>query len=288
MTHRVLVTGAAGMLGSRVVADAPDDVEAVPATRRDADLAVADEVAALFEKASPLHGVIHCAGFTDVDGAEERPEEARRDNAEATRVVAEACAARSLPLVAVSTDYVFDGESERPYGERAPPRPLNVYGQTKLEAELAALTAWRDGVRIVRTSWLYGPNGSHFPGRILALAKEKEVLKVVDDQRGSPTSTLELAPVLWALLRDAPPGVYHAACDGDATWYEYARAILEEAGKKGVEVLPCTTAEFPRPARRPAFSVLDCGKLARTLGKSLAPWRSALQTYILEEDLGES
>jgi dTDP-4-dehydrorhamnose reductase len=281
MKRRVLVTGAPGMLGQRVVAVAPPGVEAVPAGRPDGDLAVPGDVQSLFEAAAPLHGVMHCAGFTDVDGAEARPAEAWRDNADATRLVAEACAARGLPLVLVSTDYVFDGEARRPYRESDPPRPLNAYGASKLEAEMEALRAWRDGVRIVRTAWLYGPGGAHFPGRIRQIARERRFLKVVDDQRGCPTSTLELAPVLWALLLEAGPGVYHAACDGEASWYELARAVLE--GDPEAEVVPCTTAEFPRPARRPPYSVLDCGKLRSTLGRSLKPWREALQAFLALE-----
>jgi len=132
---------------------------------------------------------------------------------------------------------------------------------------------------VVRTAWLYGPHGRHFPGRILELARERATLRVVDDQRGSPTSAADLAPVLWALL-DAPPGVYHAAGDGDASRYELARATLELAGVRDVAVEPCTTAEFPRPAPRPARATLDCGRLERTIGRRLRPWRAALADYL--------
>lgn len=276
------MTGAAGMLGSRVVRDAPADVEVATATRADADLAEPNDTARLFARLGPA-GVIHCAGFTAVDEAESVEARAHRDNAVATREVAAQCARLRAALVVVSTDYVFDGRADRPYREDDPPAPLSAYGRTKLAAERAARAAWPGGTRIVRTSWLYGPRGAHFPGRILALARERDDLRVVDDQRGCPTSTLELAPALWDVLLRGEAGTYHAACEGTATWCELARAVLELAGVAGVRVRPCTTAEMPRPAARPANSALDCARLAELRGRRLAPWRDALARYLAEE-----
>ena len=201
-------------------------------------------------------------------------------NENATRVVAEACARAGIPLVAVSTDFVFDGEGQRPYREDDPTRPLSAYGRTKLAGEVAALDAHPDGTRIVRTQWLYGPRGKHFPGTMLQLARERTELKVVDDQTGSPTSTLELAPALWDVLVAGEPGIYHASCDGSCTWYELAAATLEAAGVNGCSLVPCSTAEFPRPAHRPAYSVLDCSRLTALRGRPLADWRDALMTYL--------
>lgn len=278
---RVLVTGASGMLGRAVARAAPPRVSALESGREDGDLSVAAAAERLL--AGGVGGVLHCAGFSGVDAAEEREAEAFRDNETATRRVAEACARLGIPLVVVSSDYVFDGETERPYREDDPPRPINAYGRSKLAAERAALEAHPQGTRIVRTQWLYGPFGRHFPGRILELAREQPEIRVVADQIGCPTSTLELAPVLWDVLLRAPPGIYHAACEGRCSWFELAAATLEIAGVRGVRVLPCTTEEMPRPAARPRFSALDCSKLAALRGRRLAPWRDALVRYLARE-----
>jgi len=270
----ILVTGAAGMLGSEAVRAAPKGVRPLPVTRADCDLAEPEHTELMFERLKPK-GVLHCAGFTKVDRAEVAEEAAFADNVEATKSVAAAARRRGIPMLLVSTDYVFDGTSKRPYKEDDPPGPLNVYGRTKLEAEEAA----RDGI-IVRSSWLYGPRGRHFVAAILEQASKPEIA-VVNDQRGCPTSTLELAPVLWELLLRGVPGTYHAACEGACTWYELALAIFELRGAGGPKIVPCTTAEFPRPARRPAMSALDCGKLAAIRGKRLPHWRDALRRFLM-------
>jgi dTDP-4-dehydrorhamnose reductase len=267
----VLVTGAAGMLGRAVMQSVPAHVEAVPTTRADCDLAEAEHVELLFERTRP-DAVIHTAGFTQVDRAEVAEEEAFRDNVDATRAVAQACGRRGLPWILISTDYVFDGRSDRPYREEDEPHPINAYGRTKLEAEREA-----QGATIVRTSWLYGPGGTHFPGKILALAEKRDEIDVVDDQRGCPTSTLVLAPVLWELLAVGEPGLYHAACEGSCTWFELAQAVLEG---RPTGLRRCKTSEFPRPAPRPLYSVLDCSKVRALLGKPLPPWREALQEFL--------
>jgi dTDP-4-dehydrorhamnose reductase len=249
-------------------------VTALPVSRADCDLAEEEHVELLFERLRP-DGVLHAAGFTQVDRAEVAEEVAIRENVEATAAVAGAARRRGIPMLLVSTDYVFNGRSPRPYREEDPPDPLNVYGRTKLAAEEAA-----EGAILVRSSWLYGPKGRHFPGQILELATKQKELRVVNDQRGSPTSTLELAPALWDLLLRGEPGIYHAACEGSCTWYELALAVLESKGVRGIKVTPCTTAEFPRPARRPVMSVLDCGKLAALRGRRLAHWRDALRRFL--------
>jgi dTDP-4-dehydrorhamnose reductase len=279
--RRVLVTGAAGMLGSELLAQAPPGTEAVGTDLvHGVDLAEPAAVEKLFREQGPFTGVIHCAAFTAVDLAEEREAVALRANGEASRVLARACAAQDLPLVVVSTDFVFDGQGKRPYREDDPTAPLSAYGRTTLAGERAALSEHPRGTRIVRTQWLYGPRGKHFPGTIHGLAKTKPELKVVHDQVGSPTTTLELAPALWDVLARGEAGIYHAACEGSCSWYELARATLELTGLAQVKLTPCTTAEFPRPARRPAYSVLDCGKLARLRGRPLLPWRAALARFL--------
>ncbi|MDP6540247.1 MAG: dTDP-4-dehydrorhamnose reductase [Planctomycetota bacterium] len=289
--QRVLVTGGAGMLGSQVLLSAPDGTTAVgtdlvegagvPAVG--VDLAEREQVAVLFEEQGPFTGVIHTAAYTAVDGAEEEEELALRVNGLACGVLAGACAEAGVPLVAVGTDFVFDGTSRRPYRVDDPPNPLSAYGRTKLAGERAALEAHPTGTRIVRTQWLYGPRGRHFPGTMRALAAEREELSVVDDQVGSPTSTLELAPALWDVLASGAPGIYHAACEGSCTWYDLAVAAVEAGLPEGADrarIVPCTTAEFPRPAHRPPYSVLDCSGLTRLRGRSLSPWREALMTYL--------
>ncbi len=286
--RRVLVTGASGMLASELCLRAPRGVTAIgtdlkPGTDLPAagfDLADPVRIEQLFREHGPFDGVIHAAAYTAVDLAEDHEAEARRANEDSARELARVCAAASIPLVLVSTDFVFDGAGTRPYKVDDATNPLSVYGRTKLAGEVAARAAHPGGTRVVRSQWLYGPRGKHFPGTILALAKERSELRVVHDQVGSPTSTRELAPALWDVLEKGDAGVYHAACEGQASWYELAVATLELAGVRGVRVAPCTTAEFPRPAVRPRYSVLDCSRLAALRGHALAPWRDALQSFL--------
>lgn len=292
MTQRVLVTGAAGMLGSQVLLASPDDVHAVGTDLCEAhgvealgvDLAEPEQVSRLFEEHGPFSGVIHAAAYTAVDQAEEEEQLALRVNATASGILAEVCASAEVPLVAVSTDFVFDGQAATPYSADALTRPLSAYGRTKLAGEQAAVAAHPEGARIVRTQWLYGPRGKHFPATIQRLAGERDHLKVVSDQVGSPTSTLELAPALWDVLEGGAPGIYHAACEGSCSWYDLAVAVLEDSGLTDVTVEPCTTDEFPRPAYRPPYSVLDCAKLTALRGVPLATWRDALRTFLGNED----
>jgi dTDP-4-dehydrorhamnose reductase len=290
---RVLVTGAAGMLGSQLLLCAPRGVEAVgtdlvpapagnPGVREPGvDLGARAQLDGLLTRLAPLAGVIHCAAYTAVDKAEEDEPRALHVNAEVPALLAEACARRGLALVHVSTDFVFDGAKRTPYAPEDPPRPLSAYGRTKLAGEERVRAAHRSAA-IVRTQWLYGPRGKHFPGTILALAAQKPELKVVNDQLGSPTSTLELAPALWDVLAARASGLFHAACAGQASWFDFAAATLEFAGKK-TPVQPCSTAEFPRPAHRPAYSVLDCARLTALRGRPLAPWRDALRAFLTAE-----
>jgi len=289
---RVLVTGGAGMLGSQVLLGVPDGVTVVGTDLRQGpgvdsagvDLADPGQVDALFRDHGPFTGIIHTAAFTAVDDAEKEEELATRINGTACGVLARRCSAEGIPCVMIGTDFVFDGRSERPYRIDDPPHPLNAYGRSKLAGERAALDAHPDGVRIVRTQWLYGPRGKHFPRTIRQLARERDLLRVVEDQVGSPTSTLELTPALWDVLCSGEAGIYHAACEGACSWYELAVATLRCAGVEGVTVEPCSTAEFPRPAVRPAYSVLDCSRLTSLRGRSLARWDDALKTYFGTED----
>ncbi len=290
---RVLVTGAAGMLGSQLLLDAPAGVEALGVDLREGpgvaaagvDLAEPEAVEGLLERLAPVDGVIHAAAYTAVDKAESEPDLAHRVNATACGVLAEACARRGTRLVAVGTDFVFDGTRREPYRPDDEPSPLGVYGRTKLEGERLALSAWADGTAVVRTQWLYGPRGAHFPGTIVRLARERGQLKVVSDQVGSPTTTLELSPALWDVLASRETGIFHAACEGACSWYDLAVATLELVGLGAVPVEPCGTDEFPRPAPRPAYSVLECSRLTAQRGRPLAGWREALEAFVAVEPL---
>jgi dTDP-4-dehydrorhamnose reductase len=291
--RRVLVTGAAGMLASELLRRVPagsaglgtDLAQGPDVAIAGLDLCDESALERAWRQSGPFDAVIHCAAYTAVDKAEEQPDLARRVNVDATRAIARACARHGARLVAVSTDFVFDGRSSRPYREDDPAHPLSVYGRTKLDGELAALEELPGATALVRTQWLYGPRGKHFPRTIVGFAREKGRLKVVDDQVGSPTSTLELAPALWDVLASGRTGVFHAACEGSCTWYGFTRAILELCGLTEVVLEPCTTAAFPRPAARPAYSVLDSSKLAELRGRTLAPWRRALADYLAVEPL---
>ena len=283
------------MLGSQLLLDVPNGWEVVGTDLATAnaeggpsfpasgvDLSDADAVKRLFDEFGPFVGVIHGAAYTAVDAAEENEALAMKVNGTACGVVAAACADRKIPCVMVSTDFVFDGTKSSPYTESDVPCPISVYGKTKLAGEALAREAHPDGVRIVRTAWLYGPRGANFPRTILKLAIERGELSVVDDQHGSPTSTLELSPALWDVLMLGESGVYHASCDGNSTWFGFAQAAVSLAGLEGIKLEPCGTEAFPRPAPRPANSVLSCDRLTELRGHPLAPWRRALGQYLAQ------
>jgi dTDP-4-dehydrorhamnose reductase len=275
---RLLVTGAAGMLGVDVVAAARGGGHEVTAlSRAELDITDAAAVSAAINAATP-DAVINCAAFTDVDGAEMEAAAAQAINGAAAGHVAAATAAQGAWLVHVSTDYVFDGTGERPYVESDPVGPRSVYGATKLAGERAVAAAAPGAHTIVRTAWLFGAAGRCFPQTIARLAAERDQLTVVADQVGCPTFTGHLAPALVELAaRRSVCGLAHVAGGGRCSWFEFAQEIVARSGA-ACEVRPVTTAEFPRPAPRPAWSVLvtERGKLV----PSLADWRSGLEEYM--------
>jgi len=226
--------------------------------------------------------VIHAAAYTAVDRAESEQEAARLINVEGTRYMAEAAESVGASFCYVSTDYVFDGQGNRPYREDDPTGPRSVYGSTKLAGEQAALAAC-SRTFVVRTSWVYGAYGANFVKTMLKLARAGQLLRVVDDQVGCPTYTYDLAVVLMQLVRTDRYGLYHAVGGGSCSWYHFARTIFELCGMD-VQVSPCATGEHPRPAPRPAYSVLDCEALRRA---GIAPprhWRAALEAYLREHE----
>ena len=269
---RVLVTGAAGMLGRDLVplVSVDHDVTAV-----DLDVDITDPIAvdACFAECLP-EAVFHLAAWTDVDGAEANEVDALVVNGVGTANVARAAERLGAALVVVSTDYVFDGTAS-PYTEDAPVAPIGAYGRTKLAGEEAALAEHPKGTRIARTAWLYGSHGRNFVDTMRALGAERDQVSVVADQEGCPTWTRDLAPALIALL-DQPPGIYHTAGAGSVTWAGFAGAIFAEAGL-GCRVESVTTAAFGRPAPRPARSVLTVTKPG---APRLRHWRDALVEYL--------
>ena len=271
MSPRIVYTGAAGMLGREIGRVAAErGIAAVGWSRETCDLTDADLVARSFVAGEP-EVVIHAAAWTDVDGCESDPARAFLENGRATANVAAACRATGARLITVSTDYVFSGDAPTPYRETDRPGPLSVYGWSKLMAEEATLALGERGA-VARTAWVYAEHGRNFLLTMLRLAAERERLGVVDDQHGTPTYAGDLATALLELAAGEPSGIYHVTNDGATTWNGFARAIFEETGNS-TAVDAVTSDAFPRPARRPANSVLA---RTRSDGPRLAPWREAL------------
>jgi dTDP-4-dehydrorhamnose reductase len=254
---RVLVTGAAGLLGQDVLAAASHaGHEVIGLTRGDLDITDAAAVEDAIARGRP-DAVINCAAWTDVDGAETDVAGALAVNGDAAGNVARAAAARGAWTIHMSSDYVFDGRKREPYVESDPTAPLSAYGRSKLAGEVAVADAAPAAHTIVRSSWLFGAGGACFPLTILRLAAERDAIKVVDDQIGCPTFTGHLATALAELAAwsTRPAGIVHIAGAGSCSWYEFAREIVAQAAVR-CEVRPCSTDEMPRPATRPAYSVL--------------------------------
>ncbi|MBT8487750.1 MAG: dTDP-4-dehydrorhamnose reductase [Gemmatimonadetes bacterium] len=308
---RLLVTGAGGLLGSEFVrfgmgrgeaeasgaspgttppSEAKVNVEIVGLLRTDLDVTDGPQVVQAMGDLEP-DWVVHCAAYTAVDRAEQEPEEAMRVNRDGTANVAAAAAGQGVRLLYISTDYVFDGRKDEPYLPSDPVAPLSVYGETKLAGEETALAA---GGVAVRTGWLYGAGGGNFVDGILRRAERGESLRVVDDQRGRPTWTKNVAEGVVELLvghssaavggrfgggAQDLTGVWHLADGGDATWLELARAAVRLRGLDvGVEGV--SSEEWGAPAPRPTYTVLDLAATEAALGRSMMPWRDALERYV--------
>lgn len=267
-------------LGEVVAATRGGTLDGAPCERADFDRPA--ELPALVERVAPTV-VVNAAAWTAVDRAEDSPEAAFRANAEAPAVLAAACARRGIPLVHYSTDYVFDGRGTRPYREDDPTAPLGVYGASKLAGEQAIRAS---GCRhlIFRTAWVYAHHGHNFLRTMLRLGAEREELRVVADQVGTPTPAWLIADVTAAVLRDAPGacGLWHLTAQGETSWHGFAEAIFAEARYCGLvsarpRITSITTADYPTRATRPAYSVLDTTRLRREFAIALPHWRSALQ-----------
>jgi dTDP-4-dehydrorhamnose reductase len=274
---RIVVTGSAGMLGRAVMKETEEDHEVRGVDIADLDLADTSCIEALVEMRP--HAVCHLAAFTDVDGCESDPERAYRSNVLATRNVAVACKESGCPMLYVSTDYVFDGKAGEPYSEDAEPRPLNMYGRTKLIGEWFVERHAPEHC-IVRSSWLFGEGGRNFVETILELAEKQDSISVVRDQRGSPTYAGDLAAALKRILEEGRFGIFHVTNGGDCTWHDFAIQILEFSGITDCRVEAIGSAELRRAATRPAYSVLDNGLYRKTFGSSLRDYRDALRDYL--------
>jgi dTDP-4-dehydrorhamnose reductase len=272
---RVLVFGASGLLGKDLLsAFATDDV--VGLSSKDADLRDARQVLSAIREAQP-DWIILSAAYTDVDACEKDLAKAFAVNRDGAAHVARAAAQIGSRLVFLSSDYVFDGEKRTPHETEDSRNPINVYGRSKAEAETMLLEIIPECC-IVRTSWLFGLGGKCFPDTMLRLAKTQPELRVVDDQRGCPTYTLDLANAIAALTRQQASGIVHVTNSGSCSWFEFARSILATRSPQ-TKVIPVSTAEFPRPAKRPAYSVLSSLSL-REFGIELSDWQDALTRYL--------
>lgn len=266
----VLVTGAKGMLGQDLCSVLDDcGYDVIECGRREFDVTDFEAASKFIENEKP-ELIIHCAAYTNVDMAEEDPIN-EKVNSIGTENIAKICAKNDITLVYISTDYVFDGTKNTPYLPDDKTNPINAYGLSKLHGE-QAVQKYCKNFYIARTSWLYGHHGKNFVETMISLAQKPE-LKVVDDQIGCPTWTVELANGIADLIEeDAPYGVYHICGSGKTSWFGFAKEIFKQCGLK-VNVVPCTTDEFPRPAKRPAYSVMDNQNRCRD-------WKTALKDYI--------
>jgi dTDP-4-dehydrorhamnose reductase len=285
VTRRViLLIGSAGQLGFELARALPAHGEVVALDHAALDVADADAIVAAVRNARPQL-IVNAAAYTAVDRAESEPERADAINARAPGILAEEARRTGAVLIHYSTDYVFDGESEAPYDEDAEPNPVNAYGRSKLQGERAIAAVGGVGL-VLRTSWVYGLRGQNFLTTMRRLGAEREALRIVADQVGTPNWTRSLATATAALAARGDKdlaertGLYHLSGSGSTSWFEFARAIF--AGAERPRVTPITTAEYPTSARRPRRSVLASNKFARTFGIALPPWEAMLRDCVAD------
>lgn len=280
MSHRVLLCGAGGQLGQELLFTRPRHWECFARDRTALDIADPNQIASALEETG-AHWVINAAAFTAVDAAETDREGAWQGNAVGPGQLAEACYTRGVRLLHISTDFVFDGEQGRPYGPDDVPNPLGVYGHSKLEGERAVLATGGDPL-VIRTGWVYSRHGGNFVKTMLRLMAERDALSVVEDQVGTPTWARGLAEACWDLIEcKAASGIYHWSDAGVCSWYDFALAIAELAQEQGLldrsaEITPISSRDYPTPAQRPAYSVLDKSRIRQLLGRPSRHWRTQL------------
>jgi len=287
---KVLITGAGGQVGRSLVTTAITGAQLLTVSHKELDITDADAVLAYARYHAP-NVIINAAAHTAVDRAESEPELARRVNADGPRHLAAAAREVGARLIHISTDFVFDGAASVPYRPEATTAPLSVYGRTKLAGEQAVLETLPERSVIVRTAWVYAAAGSNFVRTMLRIMNANGTVRVVADQVGTPTAAISLAESLWKMVSEPRiAGIHHWTDAGVASWYDFAVAIAEEGAALGlvppnVTVMPIGTADYPTPARRPAYSVLDKSSLAR-YGLVPAHWRARLRTVLGEMKIG--
>lgn len=274
---KALVLGARGMLATDLVAGAPPGTQIDGRDLPDFDITDAASVARAIEEAGP-HWIINCAAYTSVDKSEEDTAVAMAVNGAALGTLGTLAKRLGIPVLHISTDYVFDGTSNRPYREDDAVSPVNAYGASKLEGERQLMDSGAEAL-IVRTQWLFGIHGKSFPRTMFDRARRGDRTRVVADQTGRLTSTLDLSAVIWSLIAVNARGIFHAANEGIVTWYEVARHIFARTGQINA-LSACTTADYPTPARRPQYSVLDTSKLEHALGRRMPRWEVALDRFL--------
>lgn len=283
---KVLITGGSGQLGTelRQLLQARGD-EVIAPGRDELDLLQPDDLAASILRHRP-NWVVNCAAYTQVDRAEDDADSAFRINRDAARALAQTCRQADIHLAHISTDFIFDGRQSTPYDEQAIGNPLGIYGDSKWQGEQAVIAEKPDAL-VLRIAWVYGCHGNNFVKTMLRLATEREELRVVCDQIGTPGWTHDIADALQQLIAQDAQGIYHFSNEGVASWYDFACAIVEEACALGYalkvrQVTPIASEEFPTPARRPAYSVLDKRKIRPRLDGPIPHWRSSLRRMLTE------
>ena len=278
---RVLVTGVKGQLGHDVMDElAAKGIEGIGVDVEEMDITDAAACEKVITVAKP-DAVIHCAAYTAVDAAEDNVELCRKVNAEGTRNIAKVCKSLDIKMMYISTDYVFNGEGQRPWEPDDHREPLNVYGLTKYEGEIA-VEQNLDKYFIVRIAWVFGINGKNFIKTMLRLGKERGAVSVVNDQIGSPTYTYDLSKLLVAMIQTDKYGRYHATNEGLCSWYDFACEIFRQAGMDEVKVIPVDSSAFPVKAKRPSNSRLNKEKLTEKGFERLPEWQDALGRYLKE------
>jgi dTDP-4-dehydrorhamnose reductase len=282
---KIWITGALGMLGQELLHTLPQfGFHCVGNDKQEVDITDIAKIKAFVLSYDITH-IVNCAAYTLVDQAELEEDLARKVNVDGAKNLAEVSKQFGLPLVHFSTDYIFDGNAKSPYKEEDIANPLNIYGKTKLEAEEMI----EEGC-IIRTSWLIGKNGENFVDKMLHLMQERQEINVVDDQIGRPTFCSDLAMIVPKML--GQKGTFHFANSGQTTWYEFARQIYHDALSLGFPlevkaINPVTSKKYPQKALRPAYSVLDTGKIETLLGQEPRPWKEALNDYLRKKIKGE-
>lgn len=285
---KLLITGANGQLGRelRALLDGDSRFDPTYTDVEELDITSPDAVNSMVNALAPDY-IINCAAYTAVDRAEDDEATALLINARAVEILATAAASMGARMIHVSTDYVFDGNGNRPYREDDAPNPVSAYGRTKLAGEQVLQRILPEQSVILRTAWLYSPHGKNFVKTMLELGRARDQLRVVYDQVGSPTLATDLARAIITVMTAAEwhPGIYHYTNEGAISWYDFTKAIHRLAGITNCDVQPCLSHEFPAKAHRPAYSVLDKGKFKATFSVEVPYWEESLKQFIMHNQL---